>query len=163
MGYVEAARLINAPVETVWNSLHDIARTPEWVVGLEKAEITTSGPPGEGTIYMDYNRLGPFLQVSPWHITTFEPMRQQVHESHSKTIPSRLTLNLAPAAGGTHLQFIMEFQFLPQLRPVGQLLENLLLKRMISQIIHQNLVNLDAYLTAQAQATQQGDSQAALI
>jgi uncharacterized protein YndB with AHSA1/START domain len=37
MGHAEAARIVNAPVEVVWNTLNDIEHTPEWVVGLETA------------------------------------------------------------------------------------------------------------------------------
>ena len=32
MGHAEAATIIHAPVETVWNCLNDIEHTPLWVV-----------------------------------------------------------------------------------------------------------------------------------
>ncbi len=43
MGRVRRASIISASVEAVWNTLCDIARTPEWVVGLEAAELKTPG------------------------------------------------------------------------------------------------------------------------
>ncbi|HCR14197.1 MAG TPA: hypothetical protein DIU49_13470, partial [Desulfovibrio sp.] len=74
MGHVEVARTLNAPVQAVWDCLNDIEHTPEWVTGLEAAEIKTSGPYGAGSVYHDHNRLGPFPQETPWYVTVFEPM-----------------------------------------------------------------------------------------
>lgn len=153
MGYVEAARLINAPVELVWQCLNDIDHTPEWVTGLEHAQITTAGPFGLGSVYTDYNRLGPFLQVTQWYITAFEPLTRQVHESVSSVLPSRMVLNLLPVRGGTHLQMIVEYSFLPRLGPVGRLLENLLMNRLLKQVLAQNQASLETYLAAKLDQT----------
>jgi uncharacterized protein YndB with AHSA1/START domain len=62
MGYAEAESIINAPDEAVWACLNDIGHTPEWVCGLEGAEMVTDGPYGLGSAYTDHNRLGPFPQ-----------------------------------------------------------------------------------------------------
>ena len=153
MGYAEASTALNAPVEAVWNALNDIDHTPDWVVGLKAAAITTEGPYGEGTIYEDTNRLGPFLQVTPWRVTVFEPMTRQVHESESATLPSKMTLTLAPTPEGTRLTMSVDFHFLPRLGPVGRLLENLLMNRMLGQVIAQNQAQLNVYLKRQAKTT----------
>jgi uncharacterized protein YndB with AHSA1/START domain len=150
MGYAEASTELNAPVEAVWDALNDIDHTPDWVVGLEAAEIVTSGPYGLRTVYHDHNRLGPFLQVTPWRITVFEPMTRQVHESGSRTLPSKMTLTLTPTAGGTRLQMTVEYHFLPRLEPVGRLLEKLLMNRMLAQVIAQNQAHLNTYLAGKA-------------
>jgi len=147
MGHAEAATVIHAPVEVVWNCLNDIEHTREWVVGLVDAEIVTSSPYGVGTIYKDYNRLGPMLQVTPWRITVFEPLRCQVHESESASLPSKMTLNLLPAPdGSTYLQMIVEYQFLLRLGLIGRVLEGLLMNRLLKQVLRQNQANLNAYL-----------------
>lgn len=153
MGYVEESAIMHLPVEVIWYALEDIAHTPEWVVGLEKAEIATSGPYGAGTIYIDYNRLGPFLQTTPWHVTVYEPFSRQVHESASKIIPTTLILSVAPAPRGTRVTLTFEYRLLPQLGPVGRLLERLVMNRLINHVAHQNLVQLDAYLQQQASAS----------
>ena len=149
MGYVEAATTINAPVEAVWDCLNDIDRTPEWVTGLEAAEIKTAGPYGVGTVYYDYNRLGPFLQTTPWRITAFEPPSYQVHESESAVLPSKMTLNLSSTPEGTRLQMAVEYRFLPRLGPVSRLLEGLLMNRMLRQVLKQNQASLNDYLTGE--------------
>lgn len=153
MGHVEAELIVNAPPEAVWNCLNDIAHTPEWVVGLEAAEVVTPGPFGLGTVYHDHNRLGPFPQVTPWRITTFTPLTQQVHESESAALPSKMTLNLSPSPTGTHVVMTVDYQFLPRLGPVGRLLERVLMNRLLRQVLQQNLLNLDAYLASKSHQT----------
>ncbi|MBI5667702.1 MAG: SRPBCC family protein [Chloroflexi bacterium] len=147
MGYAEATTLIHAPVEAVWNALNDIDHTPDWVVGLEKAEIVTPGDYGLGAIYHDHNRLGPLPQVTPWHVTTFEPMIRQVHESQTAALPSRMTLTLTPAPEGTRLHMAVEYRFLPRLGVISRILESLVMNRVLTGVLRQNQANLNAYLT----------------
>lgn len=146
MGYVEASKTVQAPVEDVWNLLNDIDRTPEWVTGLERAEINTASPFGEGTIYTDYNRLGPIIQVTPWHITLFQPMSCQVHVSDSAALPSKMTLIVNPTENGTHVGMIVEYHFLPQLRGAGLILEELVMNRLLKGVLEQNLNSMNDYL-----------------
>lgn len=154
MGYVEAALTIHVPVDVVWNCLNDIDRTPEWVTGLEYAEVTTGGRYGLGSVYADTNRFGLFLQVTPWRITVFEPLTRQVHVSTSAILPSRMILNLLPIRGGTYLQMIVEYSFLPRLGPAGRMLEDLFMNRLLKQVLTQDQANLNEYLTCKlGQAT----------
>lgn len=146
MGYAEAGQLIHAPIETVWNTLNDIDNTAKWVAGLENAEIITKGVFGKGTIYNDYNRLGWMLQVTAWHIVEFEPMTRQVHISESAGLPSRMTLILTPAVGGTHVQFNVEFRFMPRWGIVSRIFERVIMGKVLSGVLRQNLSQLDKYL-----------------
>jgi uncharacterized protein YndB with AHSA1/START domain len=146
MGYVSVSSVIHAPAESVWNALNDIDRTPDWVVGLEAAEIVTEGDYGHGSIYHDHNRLGPFPQVTPWHVTVFDPMAKQVHKSESTSLPTQMTLNLSPAAEGTHLQMIVEYRLLPRLGVISQLFERLVMNRLLAGVVKQNQANLDQHL-----------------
>ncbi len=147
MGYVESAALIHASVETVWQTLNDIDRTPEWVTGLEKAEVITTGVYGAGTIYQDYNRLGPMLQVTPWYITIFEPMTRQIHVSESASLPSTMTLTLTPTVEGTRLVMQVEYRCLPRLGLLSRWLEKLLMNQVLKQVIQQNQASLNRYLS----------------
>jgi hypothetical protein len=104
-----------------------------------------------GTIYIDTNRLGPFPQKTPWRITTFEPVTKQIQESESNVIPSTMILNLASAPDGTRVHMIVEYRFLPKLGPISRLLEGLLMNRILSGVLKQNLNNLNDYLQHQAE------------
>ncbi|MBZ0300201.1 MAG: SRPBCC family protein [Anaerolineae bacterium] len=159
MGTVEAGTIIHAPVKVVWDCLNDIDHTPEWVVGLVAAEIVTSGTYGEGSVYHDHNRLGPFLQTTPWTVTAFESLAHQVHESDSAALPSKMTLNVSPDPEGTYLEMIVEYRLLPRLGVVSRLLEQVLMNRMLKQVLKQNQANLNAYLTQQISLSLQPASQ----
>ncbi len=146
MGYAQAAKIINAPVEDVWFALNDVKNTPKWVVGLENAEVITTGAYGLGTIYNDYNRLGTMHQITAWHITEFEPMSHQVHISESASLPLKMTLNLSPTSQGTFLEMSVEFQFMPRWGVLGQFLETLLMKHLLRSVLTQNIDRLNKYL-----------------
>jgi uncharacterized protein YndB with AHSA1/START domain len=147
MGHVEVACTIHAPVETVWDCLNDIDHTAEWVTGLESAQIVSEGPYGLGSVYHDHNRIGPFLQITPWHVTAFEAMTQQVHESESASLPSKMTLKLTPVDDGTQLYMSVDYRLLPRLGLLGRALESLMMNQLMKEVISQNQVSLDAYLT----------------
>jgi hypothetical protein len=146
MAHAETTAIIRAPVEAVWHALNDIDNTKDWVVGLEKAVIITTGEFGVGSAYYDYNRLGPFLQKTLWRITEFEPTTQQAHVSESKVLPSTIRFALSPVPEGTYVRMVVDFQFLPQLGIIGRLLERAVLSQGIENIISKNLANLDVYL-----------------
>lgn len=148
MGHTEASSIIHAPVEVVWQTLNDIDHTPDWVSGLADAKIVSTGIYGQGSIYNDYNRLGPIPQVTEWHVTAFEPISYQVHESKSASLPSKMTLTLTPSGNGTLLKMVVDFQFMPQWGLIGRTLERLLMQRALKGVLIQNMAELDRYLNA---------------
>lgn len=146
MAWTQAATIIHAPVEVVWNSLNAIPHTPKWVVGLERAEIITDGDYGKGSIYNDINRLGPVLQTTPWQVTVFEPTRRQVHVSASAVLPTTMTLTLTPVPEGTRLHMEVMYRLLPQLGIISRIFEALVMNRALHKVLLQNQANLNAYL-----------------
>jgi hypothetical protein len=162
MPKVRHAHIIEAPLPVVWAALNDIDHTPEWVVGLERAEVVSPEPFGRGSIYIDYNRLGPFPQKTVWGITEFEPYVCQVHVSTSKIIPSTLTMGLSLAPKGVHVEMTIDFQFLPRFGALGRFLGRTLMTRMIGQVIAQNLENLNQRLKQRAPLTTHTDTYAAV-
>jgi uncharacterized protein YndB with AHSA1/START domain len=152
MGYAEAVETIHAPLEMVWDTLNDIDHTHKWVVGLERAEITTEGSYGVGTVYHDYNRLGPALQVTAWHIVVFEPMTRQVHVSDSDALPSKMVIVMAQRAEGTRVRMSVEYRFMPKWGRFSRLFETLVMNHILSGVLRQNLGRLNAYLRPVASA-----------
>lgn len=158
MGYTEATTTIHAPVEIVWASLNDIARTPDWVTGLADARLETPEPVGVGSVYTDYNRLGPFLQVTRWRVTVFEPHKLQVHESESAVLPSRMTLELSPTTAGTALRMTVEYRLLPGLGAISRALESALMNHLLQRVLRQNQASLNAYLTGREASPMQSET-----
>src|SRR5947207_1490620 len=138
MGYAEAIQSIAAPINVVWDTLNDIDHTSKWVVGLERAEVTTAGSYDAGSIYKDYNRLGPMLQVTAWHITAFELMSRQVHVSDSVVLPTMMTIIVTPRAEGTCVKMSVEYRFLPQLGFVSRAFETLVMNHLLKSVLGQN-------------------------
>jgi uncharacterized protein YndB with AHSA1/START domain len=153
MGYAQVGQTIHAPLEAVWNALNDIDNTPKWVVGLEKAEVKTHEPYGQDTVYYDYNRLGPFPQVTAWTVVEFEPMSYQVHVSSSNVLPSKMLLSLVPTAEGTDVTMTVEYRFMPQWRAVGRLFERMVMNHLLRSVLKQNLGQLERYLQRQETQT----------
>jgi len=149
MGYAEAIQTIKAPVEMVWDTLNDINHTPKWVVGLERAEVTTAGAYGVGTIYTDHNRIGPMLQRTAWQITEFEPKSRQVHISDSTSLPSKMVIVMAARAEGTRVRMSVEYQFMPQWGVASRVFESLVMNHVLSGVLRQNLAQLNGYLQLQ--------------
>ncbi len=149
MGYAEASQIIKAPVEAVWNTLNDIGNTSKWVAGLEKAKVISEGEYGLGTLYNDYNNLGPILQVTTWKIMEFEPISHQVHMSDSENLPSTMTLDMACVPEGTRLTMTVDFHFMPHLGVIGRLFEILVMNRLLSSVLRQNMRQLNTYLQKQ--------------
>ena len=162
MPRVRHAGIIHAPLHEVWAALNDIAHTPEWVVGLERAELISPDEFGRGSVYIDYNRLGPFPQKTTWCITEFEPTVCQVHVSSSAIIPTTMTLGLTLAPGGTRLEFTVDYQFLPRFGALGRFLERTVMNRMIGSVITQNLANLDKRLAQRDPVATMTDSYTAV-
>ncbi len=154
MGYAEAIQTIKAPVEMVWDTLNDIDNTHKWVVGLERAEITTTGSYGLDTIYKDYNRIGSMLQVTAWHIKVFEPMSRQVHVSDSAVLPSKMVIVMAARAEGTRVRMSVEYRFLPKWGVVSRIFERLVMNHVLSSVLRQNMEQLNRYLQNQSEERQ---------
>jgi uncharacterized protein YndB with AHSA1/START domain len=149
MAWTQATTIIHAPVETVWNVLNDIAHTPEWVVGLEKSEVVTDGDYGKGTIYNDYNRLGPFLQTTRWLVWVYEPMSRQAHVSSSAVLPTTMEITLTPVPEGTRLHMGVRYRLLPQLGFLSRIFEAAVMNRLLSQVLGQNQANVDVFMARQ--------------
>ena len=146
MGYAAANQTIYAPVEAVWQALNDIENTPKWVVGLEDAKVKTGGLYGEGTVYVDYNRLDYALQVTEWHITEFEPISRQVHVSDSSFLPSMMVLTLSPTTEGTRLRMTVDYRLFPKLGAISRWMERLVMNHMLKSVLKQNMNGLNRYL-----------------
>jgi uncharacterized membrane protein len=146
MGYAEAIETIDAPVGMVWDTFNDIDHTPEWVMGLNRAELITTEPYGVGSSYNDYNQLGRTIQLTNWHITEFEHYTRQVHVSDSITLPSKMTIVFAPRAESTRVKMSVEYRFVPRLGIISRAFEALVMNRVLSSVLRRNLKGLNAYL-----------------
>jgi len=97
-------RQIDAPVETVWEVLHDFGDIQRWSPGVAHSELTSDGPVGEGsTRHCDFS---PFGSVNE-RIDRHEPnQRLTVNLIETSKLPisgAVADFNIAPHDGGTEL------------------------------------------------------------
>jgi uncharacterized protein YndB with AHSA1/START domain len=97
-------RHIDAPVETVWEVLHDFGDIQRWSPGVTDSALTSEGPVGEGSTRMcDF---APFGGVNE-RVDRHEPNeRLTVHINETSRLPISSAVadfNICPHDGGTEL------------------------------------------------------------
>jgi carbon monoxide dehydrogenase subunit G len=133
MPRVESSVVVEAPPERVWAFVSDVSRCPEWVTFADEMGHIDAGDPGEGFRYVEYGGLGPIRSESDWEIVEFDPPRRQVHVGDMGIMQPELTITVEPEGEGTRWTQTVEFEALPRLRPVGWLLERLVIRRRMAR------------------------------
>ena len=97
-------RQIDAPIETVWEVLHDFGDIQRWSPGVTNSELTSNGPVGEGsTRHCDFAPFGSVKERVDWHAPN-ERLTVNINETSRLPISSAVAdFNIAPLGGGTEL------------------------------------------------------------
>ena len=120
---------INAPRETVWSAMNDLDRKKDYVVFVQEVFNVRKLPVAQGTIYQERAKFGPKISISEWMFTEFDAPVRQVQESHSAEMIGKFTGTLQEIDSGTLLLVQMDVTLLPVFRPLGWLLEKLVVER----------------------------------
>lgn len=121
---------LDAPPEVVFDLMADYNRYPEWVAIVDEAKLVKGDQIQEGAEYEEVSPLGPFESTSRWRVTEFDPPRLQVHLGELPFGPVKLTIQTEPdGEGGTFLGHTVEITAFPRFRPLGWVLERLVLVR----------------------------------
>jgi hypothetical protein len=100
MRRVEAAALVGARREEVWQLYDDIPGTPRWVPFVDEV-LYVSGPARVGTVYRERTRLAGLPAVEQWEIVEYRPQRSQVHISVAHGLESALIITFDARGTGT--------------------------------------------------------------
>ncbi|MAS32425.1 MAG: hypothetical protein CL610_00375 [Anaerolineaceae bacterium] len=133
---------INASPQTVWDVICDLRRGPEYVDVMLELVYVSDDPVKVGTVYRELSQIGPSKSETEWTITELDPPKHLVHVTRSSEFSATLTGDLEPQGQGTKLTYMVEYQLLPALRPLGWLLENLFVRRMMDKDFTQTVANL---------------------
>lgn len=130
MPRVKATATIDAPPEYVWDFVNDFDRMTEWVTFADELTYRDDGEPGEGWVYHEKGGIGPMKSESEWEITEFDPPQKQVHVGDLGIMEPTLTISLQSTNDGkTDWKQELEFVAMRRFRPLGWLLEKLVIKR----------------------------------
>lgn len=142
MPVVELRERIDAPVEVVWGLCSDIVRAPEWVTVMRELVETTENPVVEGTTYTELSKVGPKEGETTWHVTAFEPLERQVHETAGTEMEATLTMAVEEDGDGTRLLHRTAYRMFPGFRPLGWLVERLFARRTMARELAASVANL---------------------
>lgn len=140
MGQITKSVYIHEPPETVWRLYEDLSRIPEYVHFVRDIFEISDHPAREGTTYKERAKPGPRESISEWRITRCEAPRVQVHEGSMPEMEATLTIELQPEEGGTRIVQSMDYAMLPKVRPLGKLLEAVVVNRKMSSDF-ENILN----------------------
>lgn len=139
MAKVANSTHIDAAPQRVWAFINNLNRISEYVQFVSEVFNISQEPVGEGTVYQERARFGPRESVSVWKIIKFDPPRRQVQRSQSKEMNATFTADLQPEGSGTRLSVEMDVYLLPVLRPLGWVLEKLIVRRKMKTDVERSL------------------------
>lgn len=120
-------RQINAPIESVWDVLHDFGDIARWSPGVVSSALTSEGPVGEGsTRSCDFAPFGRVHERIEQH-QPHERLTVHIHETFKLPISGAIAdFHVAPEDGGTKLT--LHYSYTPNL--LGRLLKGYTDKQM---------------------------------
>lgn len=98
---------VSATPEVVFAASTDIERWPACIKGIERIELVTDGPVGEGTIFRETRIMMKKEVTEEMKITFFDPPREYVVESDSCGSHFRTSVRCHASGDGTCLEMEM--------------------------------------------------------
>jgi uncharacterized protein YndB with AHSA1/START domain len=129
MPTVAASIYVEAPREVVWDVISDMRRYPEWIHFVREVFDVSGEPMEKGTTYRERAKLGPFESVSTWEVIDCARPERQVHTGRMPEGEVELRIRFRAEGSGTHWDQEMDLRMLPRVRPLGWLLERLVVRR----------------------------------
>ena len=107
-------RQIDAPLETVWEVLHDFGDIQRWSPGVTSSTLTSEGPVGEGTTRScDFAPFGGVNERIDNHVP-HERLTVNLYETSKLPISGAIAdFNIATSNGGTELN--LHYSYTPNL------------------------------------------------
>jgi uncharacterized protein YndB with AHSA1/START domain len=120
-------RQIDAPVETVWEVLHDFGDIQRWSPGVTYSALTSQGPVSEGsTRHCDFAPFGGVHERVDRHVPN-ERLTVNLYETYKLPISGAIAdFNIAPRDDGTELT--LHYSYTPNL--LGRLMKSYTDKQM---------------------------------
>nr|WP_294692750.1 SRPBCC family protein [uncultured Friedmanniella sp.] len=113
MRTVTARRTIGAPIEKVWAVATDVERWPELIGGIEKVELLTDAPFGEGTRWRETRRMFGRAATEEMWVADIEPGRSYTVAADNQGVRYISTFTFT-TAGAEHTVAVVTFTAQPR-------------------------------------------------
>jgi carbon monoxide dehydrogenase subunit G len=94
---------IQRPIEEVFGYLADVERLPEWVASIQRSTVTSPGPVGEGTTFVQTLKLVGRTFEAPMEVHGYQPPRRFEFARRSGPMRARIGFDLTPEGAGTRV------------------------------------------------------------
>lgn len=105
MPCIEMTMDIAAPADRVFDVFTELETAADRISGIERIEILTPGPVGEGTRWKETRKFGKREATEEMEIVRFEPKRSYTVGSESCGAHFEWTFRFEPAGEGTTVRF----------------------------------------------------------
>ncbi len=139
---IQRSTVIETDRDDLWELVNDFDRMTEWVTFADELTYLSEGEIGEGTVYREVGGVGPISSESEWEIVEFDPPNRQVHRGDLGIMQPELAMAFEPVDSGTEFTQTMTYRAFPRMRPVGWLLEKLLITRSLRAGLQETQANL---------------------
>jgi hypothetical protein len=109
MRRVEAAALVGASRDEVWDLYDDIAGTPRWVPAVREI-LYVSGPTRVGTVYRERTRVMGIPGTGQWEVTEHRRPMRQVHVSDAGLLRRSRVITFEGRGSGTWVRQASEIR-----------------------------------------------------
>jgi uncharacterized membrane protein len=143
MRTVTARRTIMAPTEKVWAVATDIERWPELISGIDRVELLTGAPFGQGTRWRETRRMFGSAATEEMWVAEIDPGRSYRVEAESHGARYVSTFTFA-AAGTGRTEAVLTFTAQPRTK-VARVLDALtsaLASRSVAKTLEADLKDL---------------------
>lgn len=102
--------VIHASPERVFAVISDLDQTRQWMPAIQRIEVVTPGPFGQGTTWHETRNAGKRTLESTIRVSGYEPPARIDLEVESRPMKGQITFRLTPKEEGTAVHYEAEMQ-----------------------------------------------------
>lgn len=134
---------IEAPAEEVYEFVaNDVTRLTEFVPIVKEVFDVSPGPIGEGTTFKERMEMGPMKRISSWTVAELNPPKSVLWVGSQSDMEMTLTKHVRSTPTGTQYSQVFDYRMYPSFRPLGWLLEKLIVHRQMSATLDEVVLRI---------------------
>ena len=144
---------VDATPEEVFDFVSDPWRIPEYVSLVLEILDVTEGALGVGTRITERAKPGPVPVTTHWEIVDYVRPHKHVWKGRQVDMNMTLTKEVSREGTGTRYEQWMDYRYLPRLRPLGWLLEKLVVNRTVQKSFDQVVLGIKRTVEAERESS----------